>query len=147
MTDEEFKSYIDDRYQDQVKWYNRKARINQWIYHRMQWTIVILAVMTPVLMVFVLAKDLPAGLDHLPAVTSVAVAILIAAQFMYQGNWNHYRSTCEALQREKHLYDAQLRDYRAASEKERRSVFVERVEDLLANDAQGIGYLGPPDRK
>ena len=67
MTDGEFKSYIEDRYQDQVKWYDRKAGVNQAIYNRMQWTIIILAAVTPVLVVFVLDNDLPAGLNHLPA--------------------------------------------------------------------------------
>ena len=32
MTDQEFQAYIDERYQDQVQWYNRKAGDNQRIY-------------------------------------------------------------------------------------------------------------------
>ena len=136
MTDDEFNSYLKDRYQDQVDWYDRKAATSQTVYHRMQWAIIILAAVTPVLVVFVLDRELPTALSHLPAVTSAAVAILTAAlkTFKYQENWISYRSTCEALRREKHLFDADLNDYRAGSDKERRSVFVERVEDLLASE-------------
>ena len=136
MTDGEFKSYIEDRYQDQVKWYDRKAGVNQAIYNRMQWTIIILAAVTPVLVVFVLDNDLPAGLNHLPAVTSAAVAILTAAMktFKYQETWINYRTTCESLRKEKHFLDANLGDYHGGSDDDRRATFVERVDSLISRE-------------
>ena len=105
MTEDEFDAYRKNRYDDQVGWYDRKAGANHTMYSRMQWTIIILAAVTPVLVVFVLDKDLPVWLDHLPAFTSAVVAILTAAMktFKYQENWINYRATCETLQREKHL--------------------------------------------
>ncbi len=136
MTDGEFKSYIEDRYQHQVDWYDRKAGVNQAIYNRMQWAIIILAAVTPVLVVFVLDKDLPTGLDHLPAITSAAVAILTAAlkTFKYQENWISYLTTCETLRKEKHFLDANLGDYHGGSEESKRATFVERVESLISRE-------------
>ena len=136
MTDQEFKSYIDGRYQDQVDWYGVKAGVNQRIYHQMQWTIIILAAVTPVLVVFVLDKDLPTGLSHLPAVTSAVVAILTAAMktFKYQENWISYRTTCESLRKEKHFYDADLGDYQGGADANKRAAFVNRVESLISRE-------------
>ncbi len=136
MTEDEFDAYRKNRYDDQVGWYDRKAGANQTIYCRMQWAIIILAAVTPILVVFVLDKDLPGWLQHLPAFTSAVVVILTAAMktFKYQENWTNYRATCETLQREKHLHDANLGDYRAGSDEQKRSAFVERVESVLARE-------------
>ena len=136
MTDQEFQAYVDERYEDQVDWYDGKAGVNQRIYNRMQWTIIILAAVTPVLVVFVLDKDLPTGLSHLPAVTSAVVAILTAAMktFKYQETWLNYRTTCESLRKEKHFYDANLGDYQEGADANKRATFVNRVESLISRE-------------
>ena len=136
MTKEEFDAYLTDRYADQIDWYDRKARTNQRMYQWMQWVILILAAVTPVLVVFVRDKELPAGLHHLPAVTSAVVAILTAAMktFKYQENWINYRTTCETLRKEKHFYDANLGDYQGGSDEDKGAAFVERVESLISRE-------------
>ena len=62
------------------------------------------------------------------------MAILTAAlkTFKYQENWINYRTTCEALKKEKFLYEAGISDYQQSEDKE--AQFVDRVEALLARE-------------
>jgi len=131
VTPEEFKAFRENRYQYQLDWYDRKAGENQRHYRRMQWAVVVLAAVTPVLIEIEGAwiRSL-----HLPTVTSAVVAILTAGlkTFKYQENWINYRTTCETLRKEQYLYTAGLDEYRDAADKE--AVFVERVEGLMSRE-------------
>ena len=131
MTKEGFDAYLKDRYEDQIGWYDRKAGENQTKYRRMQWSLIILAALSPVLFEVRLVVQ---WLGHIPTVTSTIVAILTAGlkAFKYQENWINYRTTCETLRKEKHFYDAELNDYRGAKDKE--AVFVDRVESLISRE-------------
>jgi hypothetical protein len=70
----------------------------------------------------------------IPIVTSVLVAILAAAQktFKFEENWMNYRTTCETLKKEIHLYKAGVAEYSTANDKE--GLFVERVEALISRE-------------
>ena len=48
--------------------------------------------------------------------------------------WTMYRATAEALKREKSYYNAALRDYKNLDDDDRRSVFVDRIEEILAQE-------------
>ncbi len=74
------------------------------------------------------------GFGHLATLTSVIVVILTAAlkTFKYQENWINYRTTCEALKKEKYFYDAGLSDYQQSDDRE--AQFIDRVEALLARE-------------
>ena len=45
----EFEKYLEERYYPQIKWYDMKAISNQKIYKTLQWIVIILAAVTPVL--------------------------------------------------------------------------------------------------
>ncbi len=128
-----FESYVTDRYQDQIRWYDQKAVANQRIYSRLQWPLLVLAAVTPVL-IEVDLRELGFPLAHLATATSVVVAVLTASlkTFKYQENWIAYRTTCETLRKEKRYYDARLGEYRQAEDPE--ALFVERVEDLISRE-------------
>ena len=81
-----------------------------------------------------LNKLIAEGFGHLATLASVAVVILTAAlkTFKYQENWISYRTTCEALKKEKYLYDAGLGDYQPGEDRE--AQFVDRVEALLTRE-------------
>jgi hypothetical protein len=100
----------------------------------MQWALIILAALTPVLIQFDMNPAIGKGLGHIATLTSVIVVILTAAlkTFKYQENWINYRTTCEALKKEKYLYDAGLADYQQPDD--RQAQFVNRVEALLARE-------------
>ena len=133
MTETDFDEYLKNRYEDQIGWYDRKARTSQRMYQWMQWSTIMLAAVTPVLVEVALDPDWQAY-GHVPTITSAAVAILTAGlkAFKYQENWISYRTTCETLRKEKPFYDAGLDDYKGAEDRE--GVFVERVERLISRE-------------
>ena len=131
MDEESFSQYLKDRYQDQIDWYDRKAAHNQTIYRWMQWTLIALAAITPIL----IELDLEAlGWLQWATLTSAVVAILTAGMktFNYQENWINYRTTCETLRKERFFYDAGLGEYAGADDKE--ALFVDRVESLISRE-------------
>ena len=134
MEQNAFSDYLTDRYEGQIDFYDHKAQHNQEMYRSMQWIVIVLAALTPILIE--LDVDKIAGIDfkHVATVTSAIVAILTAGlkTFKYQENWINYRTTCETLRKEKHYFDAGVGDYAKASDKE--SVFVERVESLISRE-------------
>ena len=134
MNEQQFAEYLENRYWDQVKFYDSKAVRNQAIYRRMQWALIILAALTPVLIQIKQASIFGINFGFLATITSVIVVILTAAlkTFKYQENWINYRTTCEALKKEKYLFDAALSDYQQSEDRE--AQFIDRVEALLSRE-------------
>lgn len=128
-----FTKYLGERYQDQIGWYDTKAARNQTIYNWMQWTLIALAAITPILIELKISP-LFADMLHIATVTSAIVAILTAGlkTFKYQENWIAYRTTCETLRKEKHFYDAAIGEYANADDRE--ALFVDRVENLISRE-------------
>ena len=108
--------YIEVRYFDQINWYDNNAQENRTKYRRLQWTLIILAAMTPALIELDLNELIGKNFGQLATVTSVVVAILTAAlkTFKYQENWINYRTTCETLRKEKYFYDGGIGEYQNA---------------------------------
>ena len=133
MDQDAFAQYLKDRYEDQIGWYDRKAARNQTIYRWMQWTLIVLAAITPILIQLDL-DPLRDGWVQWATLTSAVVAILTAGlkTFKYQENWINYRTTCETLRKEKHFYDAGLGAYATAADTE--ALFVDRVESLISRE-------------
>ncbi len=132
MDKEAISKYLTKRYEDQIAWYDSKASRNQTIYHLMQWSLIVLAAITPVLIE--LKPQPPAAWVQWATVTSAIVAILTAGlkTFKYQENWINYRTTCETLRKEKHFYDAGLGEYGSAEDKA--ALSVDRVESLISRE-------------
>lgn len=129
MNEKEFQAYLEKRYQDQVDWYDHKAGVNQKIYKRFQWIVIILSALTPVLVAFGSRY-----LDWVAIFISSLVAILTSAlkTFRYQEHWLNYRTTCETLKKEKTYYDAEVGAYSDAEYKDK--IFVERIESLISQE-------------
>ena len=136
-----FAEYVTERYEKEIGWYDGKAARNQTIYRWMQWTLIVLAAITPILIELDLeplghveANGEGSGVIQWATLTSAVVAILTAGlkTFKYQENWINYRTTCETLRKEKHFYDAGLGAYAAAADTE--ALFVDRVESLISRE-------------
>ncbi len=129
MEKEDFQNYLKERYEDQINWYDKKSMWNQKMYRYFQWSVIILATITPVLVATV-----PDKTRWLTVTISALVAIgtSILKTFKYQENWINYRTTCETLRKEIHFYKAGLGDYRGSEDRE--ALFVERVESLISRE-------------
>ena len=129
MNQESFDTYVKNRYDPQIAWYDRKAIANQRVYRTLQWGILVLAAVTPILVA--------AGAEWQrwsAVVVSALVAIGTAAlkAFKYQENWINYRTTCETLRKEIHFLEAGVGEYRQAEDPF--ALFVERVEVLISRE-------------
>ena len=127
----EFEKYLEERYYPQIKWYDIKAISNQKIYKIIQWIVIILAAITPVLVAIV---NLEAWIRWAAVVISALVAIgtSVLKTFKYQENWINYRTTCETLRKEIHYYNARINDYESSNDP--MALFVERVEALISRE-------------
>ena len=129
METEDFQKYLEERYKDQINWYDKKSVWNQKLYRHFQLSVIILAAITPVLVA--IAPEA----TRWPAViiaALVAIGTTILKTFKYQENWINYRTTCETLRKEIHFYRAGLGDYRDSEDRE--ALFVERVESLISRE-------------
>ena len=134
MNKEEFDKYLKDRYQKQIEWYDKKAMSNQRRYSKLQWILIILSALTPVLIAIDFGLTEYSFLKWIAVVTAVIVAITagVLRIFRYHDNWITYRTTSETLKKEIHLYTAGIGEYKDTKDKE--AVFVQRVESLISQE-------------
>jgi hypothetical protein len=114
------------RLEDQLTWYDTKASQSQKAYKRLKIAQMVVGATVPV----VAALSLPA------AVTATLAALVVLAEGIqqlnqWQTNWVLYRSTAEALQREKFLYNAEAGPYESP-DRDRR--LAERVDNVLSRE-------------
>ena len=130
MDDKDFQKYFEKRYQDQKKWYATNARLNKKKYLLLQWTVIVLAGLTPIL-----ALSLTSSYTRWITVlisASVAVGTAALKTFQYQEKWINYRTSAEMLKKEEYFYLASVGDYQKSQN--RKSLFVERVEAIISRE-------------
>jgi hypothetical protein len=140
MDENAFKSYVDERYNEQMKYYSDASAKNQKKYKRYQWILIVLSALTPVIAALnglsvkfkPDSQPISLNLSLVVVVISSIVAILTTSlkTFNYLELWITYRASCEKLKPEIHYYHFNVGDYgKPGVDKE--SLFVSRVEALL----------------
>ena len=116
-----------DRLEDQLGWYDRKSIAAQRTFKRIKVLQLLAAAAVPV----AAAAD---GPGWVTAALGGIVLVLEGLQQLgqYQANWIAYRSTCEALKHEKHLYLAGAGPYLDAATASR--TLAERIEGLVSQE-------------
>jgi len=116
-----------DRLEDQLGWYDRKSMEAQRTYKRLKVLQLLAAAAVPV----AAAADAPSwAIAALGGVVLVLEGLQQLGQ--YQANWIAYRSTCESLKHEKHLYLAGAGPYSDSAAARR--TLAERVEGLVSQE-------------
>ena len=140
MDKENFNKYLEERYNNQVKWYDEKSKLNQKIYKFLQWIIIILTAITPIL---ILQREY--YINIIAAVLAIIVAISAGSQkaFNYQENWINYRTTCEVLKKEYFFYTNKVQGYENAVNPE--GLFIERVESIISKE--NVYWTAPYKKK
>jgi hypothetical protein len=129
MEKKEFEDYLHDLYYPQIDWYDKKSISNQKFYKVLQWSIIILSALTPV----IIASGYGWQRWSAVAISSlVAIGTASLKAFKYQENWINYRTTCETLRKEIHYFNAKIDDYENSDDP--MGVFVERVELLISRE-------------
>lgn len=125
-------NYSADRVDDQINWYSEKATENKSRFHNLQIIIIIIAAAIPVINV----------IDFAPVETRIMSSIMgavivgitgIAQLKKYHENWIMYRSTEEALKKEKHTFENDAGEYAGLSSDEKKRRLVENVESIISN--------------
>lgn len=125
MTDTE---YIQNRLEDQIKWYSRKSQTAQKWYKRLKIFEFLISASIPVI---TLALWDFASTRYIISTIGAILSILTALHGLYKWHehWIKYRSTAEALKREKFLYLTQSGPY---STENAEHILVEHCEQILA---------------
>lgn len=128
MEGEEFEKYLEERYEYQVSWYDKRASWNKRYYQWFQWTAIIISASIPVLVASM------SDWKWLTIVLAIVLAIATAGlkTFKFEENWVSYRTVAETLKKEKYYYDAAATEYATSEDKKR--LFVERVESLISSE-------------
>jgi hypothetical protein len=119
------------RLEDQILWYSRRSSANLRWFRMLKIIELMAAAMIPFLAT-VPASDL---LSH-PSLVAGGLGILIVVLesfqglFQFQNNWMNYRSTCEELKREKHLWMARAGTYAGTGNPDQ--LLAERIESVIS---------------
>lgn len=127
----DFNDYLKERYEPQIKWYDAKSVYNHRMFKLYQGLIIIGASSVPVL-----SATLDGSLRWITVIVSSLVAILIGLLNLlkYQEKWIRHRASCEKLKREKYYHLLGVLDYSNLPPEARQQKFVERVEQVIADE-------------
>lgn len=119
-----------NRYEDPLRWYDRKAVACKRNHDVLQTITITCSVLAPVL---VLALDPDWKLLPAAASAAVAVSVGIMAAFKIREKWINYRTAAENMRSEYWLYKTGSGPY---SHGDRQRIFVERIELLLSEETR-----------
>ncbi|MDG1571170.1 DUF4231 domain-containing protein [Robiginitalea sp. M366] len=133
-------TYMSERVDDQIRWYGKKSARNKKLHIWSSGGIILFSSLIP----FFTGIDHPSPIPFVPVNSQVLAGLLgvltatltgITALMKFQEKWATYRITCEALQREKFLFQTATAPYQAGAAAY--PVFVTRIEQLLGEENQG----------
>ena len=128
-------SYIKERLDDQISWYEKKSAYNKIRFRITQIIIIIAGAIIPIINLSV-----PKGSEENALLTTAILGsiVTIVAAFSqmekYFETWILYRTTVEALKREKFLYANDAANYSNLKDEDKNRLLVERVEVLLSSE-------------
>ncbi len=135
-------SYIKERVDDQIKWYDQKSKTNKIFFISLRTTEIILAILIPFLVGFITDATIN---KYIIGILGVIVAIIagILSFYKFQENWLQYRTTSERLQREKNLFLAKSKTY---NKEDNFTIFVENIENIISKEnSTWLDYIKKDD--
>lgn len=130
----EQETYLKERVEDQIEWYNKKSGWNQQRYRTYKTAVIILSVFVPLGAGFIEQGGLVLRIAVGVAGAIIAVLEGLVSFNKYQEKWLEYRQAAEHLIRERLLFQTGSGPYREAGDPFR--LLVERVEDFTAGENQ-----------
>lgn len=124
-------TYLKERLEDQIVWYDRKSLYNQRWFKRLQVASIFGSASIPFLTGYITETTLALKLTVGALGLAVALTTAILGLYKFQENWLEYRTTCESLKHEKYRFLTRSEPYN------RRNPFrllVDRVENLISQE-------------
>lgn len=133
MTEQE---YLSQRVDDQVSWYNKKAKTNKTYHYWCKCIIMIFSAGIPVIALIHMNLQYK---DILLGVLGAVIAILtgMSGLMSYQEKWTEYRQSAEELLHEKMMFTTRTGYYKEHGFDH----FVERVESVLKGERSNWSLL------
>jgi Protein of unknown function (DUF4231)/Protein of unknown function (DUF2795) len=136
---EQLPSYINDRLDNQTAWYGKKSAYNKLRFRICQLIIIVASAVIPIINLGVPFALGESSLGHALGITAIlggVITIVTALSQMdaYFETWVLYRTTGEALKRERFLYMNSAADYSNLSGEAKNKLLVERVEAILSSE-------------
>jgi hypothetical protein len=118
-----------ERLESQIAWYDRKATANQRAYKRSKIAIIVLAISLPIFAEYGHIGEFERGPAFLVGLAAGLILLLEGLQHLnkWQENWILYRSTCEGLRHEQHLFFEKAGPYAGLKPEEANRLLAERT--------------------
>ena len=139
-------AYIAERLDDQIGWYDRKSASNQKWYKGLRMAQLLAAALIPFLTGY-LAPEMPTT-KFVVGLLGVGIAAITGMLDLcrFQQHWIEYRTTCEALRKEKYLFLTDSEPYTGDLAAKFR-LLVQRAETLISKEnSDWAHYLRQPKR-
>lgn len=124
--------YMDERVDNQINWYDKKSQQAQKWYKRLQITEILLASLIPLLAGYSTSCKAIAFIIGLFGAI-IAIIESITKLNKYHENWIQYRTTCEMLKYQKHLYLTGSSPYNKDDETIE-NVFIRNIENIISSE-------------
>ncbi len=128
----DIKEYLDERVDDQIKWYSNKSQKAQKTYKCIQTIEIILAAIIPLLSGY---TTVHISIPIIIGAFGIVITILesLAKLNKYHENWIQYRSTCELLKYQKYLFLTHSAPYNNENETVE-NLFVRNIEQIISSE-------------
>jgi len=139
----EEKEYLEQRLNDQLKWYGEKSKIYKKRFYCFRIATIVLGASIPVLTGFV---SLWLGWLRVIAIVGALIAVMEGLNSLWQSqeNWIRYRIIAENLKHEKYMYLTKTGIYRNATDGF--ADLVERVETIISSENINWANLQPNEK-
>jgi hypothetical protein len=136
-------TYLKERVEDQTAWYDRKAAFNKRWFISLRAVEIASAATVPFLSGFSSHPSIGAAVGITGIIITLCAGMTHLCQF--QERWIEYRTTAEALKKEKFLFITKTDPYHAD---DAFPVFVQRVESLASKEVVGWAqHLMKPEKE
>lgn len=128
-------SYINDRVDDQIKYFDRNAVKNQRIYRFLRMTAISCNVLTTLAIVLTFA--VPAHLKVPMGIAALVLTLIVLATYQIEefynfgAKWQKFRIVGELIKSEKYMFLNGAGVYASGEIEQRKRIFVKKVEDIF----------------
>jgi hypothetical protein len=129
--------YIEKRYKRQLQWYEEYARNSRITYYILQFSIILLSALIPVINVFPSDSDKPENIRIWSAILGALIVILLGVLQITKSkeNWISYRATAELMKSEYQKFKMEIGEYAISDtvdEQKRNQFFITRMETIFS---------------
>lgn len=137
--------YMKTRVDDQIEWYDKKSASCQNKYKLTQTIEIVLAALIPLLSAYskdcIIIAVIVGGLG-----SAIAIIESLTKLYKWHENWIEYRTTCELLRYQKHLFETASAPYNTGAESVE-NLFVRNIENIISSENNKWKVVNTNDSK